>query len=300
MEKTQHAYSIRINRAIDYIHDHIEEELRLRDIARAAAFSPFHFHRIFGALVGESLNNFIRRCRLERAAKRMRAAPGRRLTDIAIECGFSSLSDFSRSFKQVFGVSPGRWDRTTPLKNRKIRQTEESDRRYTRPSLRDGNRTPAAAISVKQLAAQRIAYVRIVQAGNEEALASGHERLLRWMQRRRPSLPDGKFIGLFRDDADITPCGAFQYEIGFTIPPEVEGRGEVSVRSLPACTVASFRVKNDVWQVYDSWERLFKEWLPRNRYQPGELPAIEIYHNPPDFRSWKDLDIECCLPIDDL
>src|SRR5450432_3716782 len=109
------AYVERVNRAIDFILQNLDQSLQLEVVAQAAGFSPFHFHRIFRLLVGESLNEFVKRVRLERVLAQMSRrnwATRRRpsLTDIAFACGFGSSSDFSRCFKQRYGVAPSRFD----------------------------------------------------------------------------------------------------------------------------------------------------------------------------------------------
>ena len=60
-------YVARVNRAVDYITAHLDQPLPLEEVARAACFSPYHFHRIFRALIGETLAAFVKRVRLERA-----------------------------------------------------------------------------------------------------------------------------------------------------------------------------------------------------------------------------------------
>ena len=60
-------YERRVNRVVDYIEAHLSDELPLEKLAAVAAFSPFHFHRVFAAITGETLSDFIRRIRLERA-----------------------------------------------------------------------------------------------------------------------------------------------------------------------------------------------------------------------------------------
>ena len=92
-------YIERINAAIDHIVRNLAQNLSLEEIALVEGFSPYHFHRVFRALVGETLNQFVKRLRLERAVYLMSHSPSRSLTDIALECGFSSSSDCSRSFK---------------------------------------------------------------------------------------------------------------------------------------------------------------------------------------------------------
>ncbi len=103
-------YVDRVNRAIDHVTRNLAGPLRLEDVAGVACFSPYHFHRIFQALVGETLHSFVKRVRLERALFLMSHHGGSSLTDIALRCGFSSSSDFSRCFRSHFGVPPSVFD----------------------------------------------------------------------------------------------------------------------------------------------------------------------------------------------
>src|SRR5215813_10265059 len=95
-------YEERVNRVLDYVTQHLDGDLSLNKLARVSHFSSFHFHRIFHGITGETLNSFVRRARLERASQLMKAAPARRITDIALEVGFPGLAEFSRAFKTHF------------------------------------------------------------------------------------------------------------------------------------------------------------------------------------------------------
>src|ERR1700721_2881570 len=66
-------YSHRINRVIDYLRANLDRQVKLKELARVACLSEFHFHRIFGAVSGETLNNFTNRLRLEKAARSKKA-----------------------------------------------------------------------------------------------------------------------------------------------------------------------------------------------------------------------------------
>ena len=77
------SYTARINQVIDYIQTNIDRDLTLEELAYVAHFSPFHFHKIFGAMVGETLNGFIQRLRIEKAATKLVANPKDSITDIA-------------------------------------------------------------------------------------------------------------------------------------------------------------------------------------------------------------------------
>jgi AraC family transcriptional regulator len=109
-------YILRINSAIDYIEKNIRGELKLENIAKVSGFSPYHFHRIFKSVMGENLNHFVRRIKVEKAALMMFGNPEYSITDIAFKVGFSSSQAFSKEFKNFFKMTPSEY------KNSKIRQ----------------------------------------------------------------------------------------------------------------------------------------------------------------------------------
>jgi AraC family transcriptional regulator len=109
--KSEEIYQQRINRVIDYINDHLTEKLSVDLLASLAHFSPFHFHRIFRSFVGEPIHAFVQRLRLEKAVTQMLYGPVTTLTSIALNAGFASSSEFSRTFKQKYGFNPSRFSR---------------------------------------------------------------------------------------------------------------------------------------------------------------------------------------------
>jgi AraC family transcriptional regulator len=115
MNYLRQEYTARVNRVIDYIEANISQDLSLKELADVAHFSPYHFHRIFRAMVGETLNDFIQRVRIERAASKLVQNPGQTVTEIAFECGFSGSSAFAREFRNVFGMSASSWRAKTTL-----------------------------------------------------------------------------------------------------------------------------------------------------------------------------------------
>jgi AraC family transcriptional regulator len=84
---TEASYQERILRVRLHIEAHLDRPMLLEELAAVACFSPFHFHRIFRALVGESVMEHVRRLRLERAAQRLRSGTGARVIDIALDAG---------------------------------------------------------------------------------------------------------------------------------------------------------------------------------------------------------------------
>ena len=88
-----------------YIHKHIHEPLNREVLAEVAGFSVPHFHRVFRAQVGESAISYVRRLRLERAARKLRMGAVD-ITEVALAAGYDTHAAFSKAFKQQFGLSP--------------------------------------------------------------------------------------------------------------------------------------------------------------------------------------------------
>jgi AraC family transcriptional regulator len=108
-----------IQRALRFIGEHLDRPISVAEVAAAARLSEFHLHRVFHAIVGESIGRFITRRRLEIAALRLAYEPDRSITDIALSSGYSSSSNFSKAFTGYFGCSPTRVrepDATVPPK----------------------------------------------------------------------------------------------------------------------------------------------------------------------------------------
>ena len=102
---TEQDYRERILRTLVYIQRHLDDHLELEELASVAAFSRFHFHRIFSGLVGESLKEYVRRLRLERAAQALKRT-GSSIADLALAAGFETHESFTRAFGAMFDVSP--------------------------------------------------------------------------------------------------------------------------------------------------------------------------------------------------
>ena len=104
-ETSRQDYERRLSLVIDHVVEHLGEPLSLDVLAGIATWSPYHFHRIFKAMMGETLAEFVWRLRLERAANQLREQPDMSITRIALDCGFATPSSFSRAFRQRFGVT---------------------------------------------------------------------------------------------------------------------------------------------------------------------------------------------------
>ena len=102
------SYMIKVQKAIDFIEENLDRDIVLKDIAEQAGFSMFYFDRVFKAMLGESVAEYLRKRRLTNAAQRL-LSTDQRILDIALEYQFSSQESFTRSFKRMFGLTPGEY-----------------------------------------------------------------------------------------------------------------------------------------------------------------------------------------------
>jgi AraC-like DNA-binding protein/DNA gyrase inhibitor GyrI len=285
-------YTDRLNRVLDHIRNHLTENLSLEVLAGVAGFSPFHFHRIAQALTGETLAETVARLRLERAAALLRADPDLPIARAAYDSGFASAAHFSRAFKKHFGLSPRQWDRSAPLNNRKNSQLLADFPRYTFQD--DGD----FEVRLREQPETHLAYIRVVNAySNPAHVVEAFNRLMIWYQAQGGDLRQTTLYGMSEDDPEITPLERYRFDFCLRIPAGWRGDGEVSLRTLPACTLATVRCTGDIHREDRTWQYLYRYWLPRSRFLPADLPAMEVYHQRPDEIGWERFDLDCAVPV---
>ena len=182
-------YHERVNRVLDYIGEHLDGELSLARLSEIGCFSPFHFHRIFQAVTGETLNGHVRRVRLERAALLMKTSPRKRITDVALETGFAGTAEFSRAFKNHFDRTASSWDRRSPLEKSKICKAPEMLSFYSLEELESWKATAKVRVRVTHFSAFRYVYVRVFEPYGNARLVDAYHALTAWISSRRTCRP---------------------------------------------------------------------------------------------------------------
>lgn len=290
---SQREYNARIHRAQDYIEKHLEQPLPLEEIARAAHFSPFHFHRVYHAMTGETIYQFILRIRLERAASNLCQRSTDPVTNIALDLGFSSSATFARAFKARFGLSASEYRRQHLRKNRKTQGKESKESTGDSPySARvDSDINPRRiemksvkplSIEVKELAARQVAYVRHVgpYAGDEALFGRLFATVKNWAgPRGLLGSPDIEHIAIYHDDPGVTAPQQLRISVGVTVPAGTPAAGEVSLLDIPAGRYICARFEIDASEFGAAWQYVCGEYLPQSGWQPGDGPCYESYLN---------------------
>jgi AraC family transcriptional regulator len=279
-------YAGRVNRAIDHATRHLAEPLRLSDLAGAAHFSSYHFHRIFSALMGETVNAFVKRIRLERALYLMSHDPGLSLTEVALRCGFASSSDFSRNFRARYGVSPRAFDigqfRT---------QQRESLVQDIGPAPAE---TDAFEVRLSRVPARRVAYVRVFNpyAGGVPEAAG---RLVAWAEAR--GLDGGQWLGYQWEDPETVPLEQCRYDVAVQVPSHVTAQDDIGTADFPALTLAEIDVSGPIERELSALDHLYRTWLPSSGYVPAHQPCFEAWTGRPFDGPADQLSLTVQLPV---
>jgi AraC family transcriptional regulator len=294
-------YVDRVNRAVDYITRNLAQPLRLEDVAREACFSSYHFHRIFRGLMGETLAAFVKRVRLERSVYLLSHRNGATtLTDIALACGFSSSSDFSRSFRAAYGVPPRQFDVDRFRRSRRdVMQatlTAPGDG-HTLDRLPAGTNPDGFTVTLRNLAARRVAYIRVHRPYEGDHVVQALARLLVWAEAH--GLADGQWLGYQWDDPEIVPLDKCRYDVGLEVPATTLADSEVSVADFAPCLAAEVEIAGTIDLELRALDWLYLTWLPNSGYAPAHQPGFEAWNGRPFAHGMAHFEIRLQLPVVD-
>lgn len=317
-------YIARINRVIDYIENHIDRNLTLEELARTANFSKYHFHRIFRAMLGETLGRFISRVRLEKAATRLVQNPRTSILEIALECGYSGSAAFAKAFKEKFGMSAGQWrvekskdfqfeGRNLGKLNGNLRQhLGKAGKDSTASSFYIERHTPTQIwrmtmddnrlkkIEVKEMPDLHVAYIRHTGPyKNDNALFKElFGRICTWAGPRGLfGNPDVQMLAVYHDDPNITEEENLRVSVCITMPESIPVDGEVGAMTVPGgkFAVARFVINDDEFET--AWNQVMGEWLPQSGYQPDDRLCYEIYPENPEDHPEHKITVDICVPV---
>ena len=286
-------YTQRINRVIDYLRENLNRPVKLDELAKVA-FSEFHFHRIFGAVTGETLNSFTNRLRLEKAARLLRYT-GRSLTDIALDCGFSSSATFSRAFRSGYDTSPSQFRKSGEIKKSKICKELFSAQEYLLPMCAAEKRAafPVRLIDVPE---RQVAYIRVTNAFETDRVLAALETLIQWA-KSQDIFSQGTLFGMSVDDPHVTPKHLYRYEVCLASPLPFECGEGISRLKMPAIRYAATRVSGDIRTVTTATDYLFRGWLIHSDYEPEHAPGLEIFLDKEAAMDWSHFELELCIPV---
>jgi AraC family transcriptional regulator len=295
--RSQAEYNKRMHAVIEYVDRHLDEDLDLATLAGVASFSPFHFHRLFRALMGEVLGDYVRRRRLESAAVRLRSQDRVSVLNIALGVGFGSAEAFTRAFRARFDCSPTEW-----RKSKHDQVARKAGQAVKDPARKDGgSRIKETAMNVRiiERPSVHVAYLRRTGAYGPEIGRFWMETVAPWMATNNLFGRDRFGIGL--DDPTVTQPSKCRYDACVASAEGEMLTGSPHHKVIPGGKYAAMPFEGTGAEIGVAWETLLREWLPKSGLQLDARPFFE--HYPIDGRyDPKTGSFSCniCVPIKPL
>lgn len=290
-------YENRINRAIALIDRLIDQDLSIERLADEACLSPFHFHRIFSALTGESVHAMSTRMRMQRALALTHRGQRPKWKAVAAAVGYRSPDVFSRAFKRHFGCTPSEFDLEQWWQSRPDRDAvQEVSRYFLRPAppLPEDFRVvigvrPAASLVVSRATG---GYV------DPNLLVAAYERMVEASLLLGIAMP-GRLCGASKDDPELVPLSRCRYEFTLEVPAGTKPPKGLHASRRAEGRWAMSHLTGDLQSVDRAWSLLFKSWLPASGLNLRDAPAEEIYHQTPNEIGWERFDLTLAIPLED-
>ncbi|MCC3214176.1 AraC family transcriptional regulator [Chryseobacterium sp. X308] len=296
-------YKKRIVKTIQYIDNHIDADLSLEKVSEVSAYSPYHFHRIFKLVTGETLQNYIIRKKIEKSALHLAVYKNMDIKEIYWDLGFSNHSVFCKTFKKYYGLAPTEFRRSAPEKFHRILQTQSKNGQvdtvfsqyicnienllnWTKMNLK---------IEVKEMPEMNLASVMSLGMGNVEP---SFNVLIDWAKKKnlfpRQHL---KMISVYHDSCKITPPDKVRIHACMLLDEKLQQQeGEVFSETLEGgkYIVGSGEVTLDDFE--QCWVSLFL-WMNENNYTMRRTFPYEIYHS--NFKEHPEgkMIVDFCVPV---
>lgn len=272
--ETSLAYAARIERVMGHIADHLDDRLELDDLSEVACFSPYHFHRIFVAVTGETVAEAVRRLRLHRAAVELNRSQ-LALARIATKAGYGSVAAFSRAFAAAYGTPPAAY-RRVGQDLRPVPQQSGSQAMTRASALRT-----ALHYDVTIEDAPTVKLVTLPHRGDYQKIGTCFERLFAWAGGHGLLGPATRMIGIYYDDPDSKPLAELRSEAGLAVPESSPLGPDMAWREVGGGQVARLLYKGPYADLDVAYAYLYHSWLPHSGRQPGDAPCFEEYLNNP-------------------
>lgn len=292
----------RIRKVLNFIDENLDHELSLEILAEIGNYSPFHFHRIFRGIIGETLQEYITRKRMEKSAMMLSHQKQKSLEEIFLEVGFKSNSTFSKSFKKYFGISPTDFRKKSPEYFSKILQMNSNIGQkevifqqylYNLNQMKNFMETNAK-IEVKELPEMHLASVLSVGIQN---IDNAYNKLISWgISKNLFPRENVKMISVYHDSFKVTAPDKVRIHACMLLEEPIKTDGEIFPEILPKGRhiVGSYFITLDEFE--KAWNAIFL-WMNESGYQFRRTFPFEIYHNNFKEHPEKKCRVDFCIPI---
>jgi AraC family transcriptional regulator len=280
MAENRTNYEDRLNRVTGYIYDHLDDALNYQTLAEVAALSPYHLHRIYHAVRGETAVATAKRLRLQRAAVDL-AQTGKPIEDIAARAGYGGVQAFTRAFSEAYGLPPARYRADGGHADFKPGQLAPPRASW---SVEIRHRAPMSLLTVEHI-------------GSYMEIGRAFETLFSRAAALNLLTPQMRMIGVYCDDPTAVSEDSLRSRAAIAAPPGVEATAPLRRLETRGGEYAVLRHKGPYADMRAAYLWLFGTWLPQSDREAADAPVMEEYLNNPRDTLPSELLTELLLPL---
>ncbi|MEM9671793.1 MAG: GyrI-like domain-containing protein [Cyclobacteriaceae bacterium] len=280
---TKKEYHKSINLVLDYINAHLARTIKLESLASLSNLSKYHFHRIFKDQVGETLNTYVIRIRLERAAQLLQTFD-LSLSEIAERTGYRTQQSLSKAFKRHFGIAPS-----------EFRKMEI----HLPPSQRNQlEKNVLLNPEICNVPTTHVVYIRVVAPyGTTPDYDAAWRELMEFGETKNILSDKTTYLGLSFDDPAITSGEKCRFYACITTEEKIKPEGVFGVLTIETGTYAVFKLKGSYEQLNGLYQSIYLDWLPQSGAKLRSGVPFEKYLNSPDQVPQANLLTEIYIPL---
>lgn len=271
--QTQQDHIERITTAIVYILDNLDEAININQLADRVCLSRFHFHRMFQALMGETIGELMRRLRLERSAIHLQTTQTP-ITELAFEAGYATHEAFIRAFRSAYGCTPSTMRRSLRYNGQ---LPTPNGVHYGIPlSIRFIESQGECTMQVVIRQQEPLKAVCVAHEGAYFMIGKTFETLNQWLTTNQ--IQPGPQLALYYHDPDVTPLEELKSYAGALVPSDFETDSpEVSVIEIEGGTYAVATHIGPYDGLNRAWAEFVGKWLPSTGNTFSDVPCLELY-----------------------
>ncbi|MCB8821549.1 AraC family transcriptional regulator [Microvirga rosea] len=260
-------YHERMQRALEYIDQHLHDDLDLDVLSGVAAFSKFHFHRQFTATFGLSVYRYVQLARMKRASYRLAYRNEEYVTEIAMDAGYDAPDAFARAFRQRFGQSPSSFRKSPdwepwlaafgPLD---IARSKLMQKTFTHKdvTIRNVSPTPIAIMEHR---------------GDPSTLGATIQRFIAWRKAAGLHPRTNPTFNVWRSERRPASPAGYSVDLCVGTDKPIVANGEkVKASEIPGGRCAVLRVVGNTDNLEPAALYLYREWLPASGEEARDFP----------------------------
>ncbi len=285
---TQNSYHERIDRVVGFLSDHVDNSPSLAALAEVAAISPFHFHRVYRAVTGETPSMTLRRLRLAKACFLLRDT-GKSVTEIAFEVAYDSSQSFAKAFRAGTRYSPTEIRKTPDALNKVIKT-------LSGPSGEE--KTDPGNIEIKVVSVDPIKVIAARHLGPHKGLFQSYGEFFAYAEKAGWVESFKGIYGIPIDDPRGMDEDQCRFDCCFEFGPEVKAKAPYRDESLGGGLYAVLRHVGHYDGLEEKYDYLYGSWLEVSGYSLREAPFFNHYVQDPDTVPPEEWETDIYLPVE--